>query len=112
MKPVSILHYVEKSFEGKPSFVILMSDSKEYISNGYVFIENTESNRKHLVEEYDCADFLSDLFSSPPMPNDELTNASFMYGGCTSLTTPGDHPLVTDARWMYDGCTFIQSGGA
>jgi len=83
MKPVSVLHYVEELFEGKPSFVILMPDSKEYINNGCVFIENTESNRKHLVEECDCADFLSDLFSSPSMPNDELINAMYMYKGCT-----------------------------
>jgi len=31
MKPVEITHYVETSYGEEPSFIILMSDGKEYI---------------------------------------------------------------------------------
>ena len=53
MKLIKILHYVENSFGGKPSFVILMSDGKEYISNGCVWKENTKENVAELIEKYD-----------------------------------------------------------
>jgi len=30
MKPIEITHYVEKSFENYPAYIILMSDGIEY----------------------------------------------------------------------------------
>ena len=59
MKFKTVTHYVEKSFEDKPSFVIVLEDletGKEtsYISNGCQFVENTEDNIKRLVKNYVC----------------------------------------------------------
>ena len=62
MKFVKILHYVESSFEGKPSFVLEMSDGKEYISNGCVWKENTQANLHKLIDKIQLLKFIFDVF--------------------------------------------------
>jgi len=109
MKQDKILHYVKNSFEGKPSFVLLMSDGKEYISNGCVFVENTQENKDRLIEEHGCSEELDALFDSPSLDNEDLTDGRCMYRGCTGLTSTSEYPNLTDGSWMYRGCTGLTS---
>ena len=55
MKFKTVTHYVEKSFEDKPSFIIVLEDldtGKEisYISNGCQFVEQTKDNINKLIK--------------------------------------------------------------
>ena len=79
MKLLKILHYVESSFDYLPSFVLLMSDNKEYISNGCVFIENNEDNIKYLIDEYYCKEHLEELFASDSREMSEITDADVFF---------------------------------
>ena len=73
MKFIEIKKYIAKSFEGKPSFIIVLEEEgtlKEFIYNGCVFKENTEDNIKALIEEFDCEFFLEELLNSPDLNGD------------------------------------------
>ncbi len=133
MNLVKVLKYVEVSFEGKPSFKLLMSDGKTYISNGCVFIEDTKKNRLSLIKKFDCKEYLVELDNSELVGFEVVTNASYMFSGCTNLTSfdsnmsnvtnasymfygctnltsfDSDMSKVTGARWMFDGCTNLAS---
>ena len=110
MKLVEIKHYVPKSFEGKPSFVLLMSDNKEYISNGCVFVKNTQENVDGLIVVYDCQHWLDELFQSDGCDMSSVVNASFMFYNCKSLRTfDGDMSSVTDAQYMFYGCKSLKT---
>ena len=110
MKFIKLLKYVECSFEDKPSFVILMSDDKEYISNGCVFVENTQKNINSLIRIYDCKSYLEELFNSKEIDISEISNARYMFSGCISLTSFSSKlPLVTDARSMFYDCRELTS---
>jgi hypothetical protein len=110
MKLVEIKHYVPKSFEGKPSFVLLMSDNKEYISNGCVFVENTQENVDGLIVGYDCQHWLDELFQSDSCDMSSVVNASYMFYNCESLETfdSDDMSSVVDATGMFRGCDIIE----
>ena len=86
MKFVKLLKYVEKSYGDNPSFLIIMSDRKEYISNGCQFVENTEENIIKLILEYDCATYIKELFNSECEGIECVTDALYMFCGCTDLT--------------------------
>ena len=94
MKPKTngIIHYVAESFDGKPSFVIIMIDDNgnesEWISNGCQFVENTPENIKKLITFYDCESYIDELLTSDKIKDSELTNGMYMYYGCTTLTQP------------------------
>ena len=108
MKFIKLLKYVESSYEGKPSFVILMSDNREYISNGCVFVENCEASIKRLIRKYNCEAELNELFSSQEVGIGKITNSSLMFDGCTSLVEfSGDLSSVTNSRCMFRGCTSL-----
>ena len=105
MKFVKILNYVENSYEGSPSFVILMSDGKEYISNGCVFIEKTLDNIDFLIEEYDCESSLDELFEAPGIDISELVDGRGMFWGCSELTEFNhDLPNLTYGYGMFECC--------
>ena len=79
------LKYIEKSFEGKPSF-LLKIDGKEYISNGCVFEENTKENINYLIIKYDCKGFIDELLNSKDIESLlEVTNMSYMFWGAKSF---------------------------
>ena len=113
MKFKTVTHYVEKSFEDKPSFVIVLEDldtGKEisYISNGCQFVENTEENVGMLVEEYDCKVYLEELFDNKSKIEnlDSIVNGSCMFSGCTNLTQfTSDLPNLVNGYYMFEGCT-------
>ena len=108
MKFIKIVNYVEDSYEGKPSFVLLMSDNKEYISNGCVFVENTDANIKELIEEFDCKSMLEELFNSPSIDISSVTDSRSMFEGCTSLVEfSSDLSSVTNSSYMFCGCTSL-----
>ena len=111
MHLVKILKYVAVSFENKPSFLLLMSDNKEYISNGCQFVENTENNIKYLLNKYDCEKYLNELLNSEVLGDyNSITDASFMLDGCNSLTSFSlEAPNLTNARSMLKGCTNLTS---
>ena len=117
MKPKTngIIHYVEESFRGTSSFVIIMIDDNgkesEWISNGCQFVENTPENIKRLIEVYDCKSYIDELLTSDNIKDSELTNGEGMYEGCTSLTQPGDYPNLTKGISMYYGCTSLTQPG-
>ena len=113
MELIQIKHYVENSFEGKPSFVLAMPDGKDYVSNGCVFVEATEENLANLRSEYDCAEYLEELFKSDSIALKDVTDARCMFDGCKSLTSfSAEMPSVTDARCMFDGCESLTSFSA
>ena len=101
MKLLKILHYVESSFEDEPSFVLLMSDNKEYISNGCVFIENNEDNIEHLTDKYDCKRYLDELFASDSKEMNEITNANYMFYNSNITEFDSDMSSVTNAEYMF-----------
>ena len=111
MKFVKLIKYVENSYGDKPSFLILMDDSKEYISNGCQFIENTPENIKFLEREFKgSGEYLKELFSSKQVILEEVTSTRWMFDGCTSLAEfKGDMPNVADTRCMFEGCTALKS---
>lgn len=47
-----------------------------------MFEENTAENIANLIEEYDCADYITELLESPGIADDELTDGGGMYQGC------------------------------
>ncbi len=110
MNLVKVLKYVETSFEGKPSFKLLMSDGKIYISNGCVFIEDTEENRLSLIEKFNCEKYLVELDNSELVGFESVTNTSYMFYGCTNLTSfDSGMSDVTNASYMFYGCTNLTS---
>lgn len=101
MKFEKILHYVECSYEDKPSFILLMSDGKEYISNGCVFIENTTENRCLLIDDYDCESELFELIESGPIEIKDVTDSRYMFS-CSQITKfSSDMSSVTDSSYMF-----------
>lgn len=107
MKFVKVLAYIEKSFKGKPSFLILMSDGKEYISNGCKFLENTQRNRDSLVESYDCAEELHLLLQESCEDFKRVTNTSCMFYGCPDIEEfEEDLEHVIYDRWMFRFCKY------
>jgi len=108
MKPVEITHYVETSYGEEPSFIILMSDGKEYISNGCQFTENTEENRAYLIERYDCEEELQDLLEAPGIAWEDLSDGSFMFLGCKELTEPAPTPNLVKGEYMYCTCVLLK----
>ncbi len=108
MKFVKVMAYIEKSFKGKPSFLILMSDGKEYISNGCKFLENTEGNRNALVEDYNCAGELHVLLQEQGHVDfKRITNTMCMFYGCPNIEEfEEDLGHVTYDRWMFRFCKY------
>jgi len=110
MELISIDHYVEKSFEGKPSFVLLMSDGKQYISNGCVFEEMTDRQIKRLTRVYKCDEEMQKLLDSPHIELHNVVNTSYMFSGCTSLTVfKGNLSKAIRTEYMFSGCTSLTS---
>ena len=128
MKLVKIKHYVESSFEGKPSFVLEMSDGKEYISNGCVWKENTQANIDDLINQHDCKADLDELFASKSIEMGEVTDAHgmFSHSQLTKFSSKmpkvtyayemfahskitefsSNMPNVTDVSWMFKDCPY------
>jgi len=105
VKFVKIKNYVEQSFGGRPSFLLEMSDGKDYISNGCVFIEDTQRNRYRLISGYDCGSDLYHLLSAPGIEIQDLVNADHMFRGCTGLTEFNiDLPRLESANGMFCYC--------
>ena len=110
MKLVEIKHYVPKSFGDRPSFVLLMSDNKEYISNGCVFVENTQENVDGLIVGYDCQHWLDELFQSDGCDMSSVVDASYMFCNCKSLKTfSGDMKSVVNASFMFYNCKSLET---
>ncbi len=110
---VSITHYVQNSFEGRPSFVIEMSDGKDYISNGCVFVENTEENRDKLIKGFDCGAELIALFNADGIAIEELEDGRYMFSGCENLAEfKADMPILEDGLGMFNGCEKLTKAAA
>jgi len=107
MKLEKILHYVEKSYFRRPSFILLMSDGKEYISNGCQFVENTDENREILIEEYDCERHLLDLLAADSIEMKDVTNARCMFWGSDITEFKEDMSSVKNSRDMFCCCAFL-----
>jgi len=106
MKFIKITHYVEKSYEDKPSFVILMSDDKEYISNGCVFVENTPENINELIETYDCEYFIDELMNTAPIEMKDVVDARHMFNNSQLTKFDSDMSSVVDARHMFNNTPY------
>ena len=106
MKFKKLIKYVEDSYSSKPSFLILMSDGKEYISNGCVFKENTPENIATLVEQFECEEHIDRLLNAPDNPDvGRIKNLRSMFQGCEGLTEfTADLSSLTDGLWMFQGC--------
>ena len=90
MKFIKILKYIERSFENKPSFLILMKNNEEkrlYISNGCKFVEYTKANIALLVRDYDCQFYIDELLTSKGVDMSSVIDAVYMFYGCSSLNT-------------------------
>ena len=98
---MKILNYVEVSFEGKPSFIILMDDGLEYISNGCVFVGNTEKNLSNLCKKYACEAYISELRNAPSIEFKNLTNASYMFSHSNLTDFSSDMSNITNASYMF-----------
>lgn len=106
MKFVKIMNYVKYSFEGKPSFVLLMSDGKEYISNGCVFVEKAQKNIDKIIKKYDCGNYLDELFEEPSIDISELVDGYGMFWGCKELSEfTHDMPNLENGEWMFFECS-------
>ena len=101
MKLLKILHYVESSFDDLPSFVLLMSDNKEYISISCEFVENNEDNIKYLIDEYYCKEHLEELFASDSREMSEITDADYMFYSSNITEFNSDMSNVKYASGMF-----------
>lgn len=113
MKYVKTTHYVEKSFEDKPSFIIVLknTDNKEipFISNGCQFVELNDKNIEKLIQDYDCKEYIDQLLESTLESTDNLKNVRHMFKGCTSLESVElSLPSATDCWGLLEGCTFSE----
>jgi len=108
MKFVKLLKHVDVSFEGKPSFLLLMEvdgNHKEFISNGCVFVENTEESRKKLIRKHSCEEELHGLLNSPNTDISDVRDGRYMFHGCYELTNfVADLSSLKDGRHMFGRC--------
>jgi hypothetical protein len=107
MKFIKCTHYVESSFEGKPSFILLMKYQgieKTFISNGCQFVEDTEKNRNILIDKYDCIDYLKELDKSPLATHSKITNGSYMFEGCNLTSFDVELPNLINGSCMFYDC--------
>ncbi len=109
MKPVKIVNYLKDSFEGKPSFIILMSDNIKYISNGCIFAPISE--RRAIEKRYNCKERMAELFAADGIDDNELEASDRMYKGCKGITKPGDYPKLKHGWGMYYGCKELMETG-
>tara|TARA_Y100000361_G_C11147218_1_gene338775 strand:- start:1331 stop:1678 length:348 start_codon:yes stop_codon:yes gene_type:complete len=106
MKFVKLLKYVEKAYEGKPSFLILMNDNKEYISNSCVFVENTKENRRVLAEEHNCQYHLDELLKSGDCDMSSVIDARGMFAFSRLTEFNSDMSSVTDDSYVFYGTPY------
>ena len=110
MRFKTVTHYVEKSYQGRPSFIVVLEDiatgiETSYISSGCDFVENTEVNIEALVSEYDCKEALDLLLNSPITSLKSITNGRSMFRGCDSLTEfKADLSSLTNGSSMFSYC--------
>jgi len=113
MKFVKLLKHVDVSFEGKPSFLLLMEldgNHKEFISNGCVFVENTEESRKKLIRKHSCEEELHGLLNSPNTDISDVRDGRHMFGRCESLTHfEADFSSLKDGSCMFWGCDELKN---
>jgi len=113
MKFVKLLKHVDVSFEGKPSFLLLMEldgNHKEFISNGCVFVENTEESRKKLIRKHSCEEELHGLLNSPNTDISDVRDGRCMFYGCKSLTHfEADFSSLKDGSCMFWGCDELKN---
>lgn len=110
MKFVKLLKYVEKSFEDSPSFLILMSDNREYISNRSTFIENTPENRDYLMSSCYWGEEVNILLNSKDASLEDVVNGRCMFYGCKNLVEfKGDLPNLKSGGSMFYGCENLVS---
>jgi len=107
MKPIEITHYVEKSYGGSPSYIILMSDGIEYISNGCVFQPATEENLLKLTSKYRCGEYIDELLAADGIADDDLVNGAGMFMGCYTLTEAGEYPSLAYGVCMFTYCKLL-----
>ena len=111
MKFVKLLKHVDVSFEGKPSFLLLMEldgNHKEFISNGCVFVENTEENRKKLIRKHSCEEELHGLLNSPNTDISDVRDGRYMFHGCYELTNfVADLGSLENGSCMFWGCNSL-----
>jgi len=106
MKFKTVTHYVENSFEGKPSFIVVLEDlntgeEKSYISNGCVFVENTLENVETLLYEYDCFYDLDELFNSEIDSLDVIRYGEHMLRNSNVTHFETDMPNLVMGRYMF-----------
>ena len=112
MRPIEITHYVEGSYGGKPSYIILMSDGIEYISNGCVFQPTTEENLFKLTSKYRCGEYIYELLAADGIADEDLVWGSHMFRGCHNLTETGNYPSLSCGSHMYLECKLITEPAA
>lgn len=108
MKFIRIKNYVEHGFEIFPSYILVMEVDGEYIdyiSNGCLFMKNTEINREILIERYKCEKELEELLLANPISNNDIVDARYMFCGCEELTEfKVEMPRLKKSRSMFKGC--------
>jgi hypothetical protein len=109
MKFIRLVGYVEESYRNNPSFLILMSDGKEYISNGCTFVENTTKNIDRLEAEHPtCTHHVNKLLLSSAIDIGKVVNTSCMFWGYMGIEgiTEFDEDLssVVIANDMFYNC--------
>jgi len=97
-----ILHYAEKSFMGKPSFII-QNEGVKYLSNGDTFIEGTEENISKLINKHRWGNYIDELFRSPCLDFANLTDGYSMFEGTQLSSFEVALPNLTDGRYMFYG---------
>lgn len=112
MKPIKITHHLERTGAGRPAFVILMDDGKEYISTGPNFVEATARNTKGLTDDYYFTqEEMTKLLESKGLADEELIDGECMFQGCIILTEAGNYPNLGAAKGMYHGCGMLKATG-
>lgn len=114
MKYVRTSHYVEKSYDGLPSFIIILKDDNKeeisFISNGCVFLEVNQSNLEFLISKYDCKEYIDKLLSSPIKSDSEITNARFMFWNSKELKEIDiELPNATNCTFSLIECSSLVS---
>lgn len=113
MKPIEIRHHLAGTSYRPPTFIILMSDGKEYISCETYFLENTPENQDKLINvAYALTKSeMESLLQSPMLADKDLVDGRYMFAGCTSLTEAPYYPNLKFGQCMYKDCVSLVASG-
>jgi len=107
MKLVKIKHYVEKSYDNKPSFILEMSDGVDYISNSCIF--KPISKLDEIIDKFKIPQQqVDELFNSTSIDISDIVNGTSMFLGSNITEFEFDMPNLVYGDFMFYKCSKLK----